>query len=99
MSAGDPAARHLALAKLRDPAGRPLTDVVENMALRRVGNAIALPLRSAAQIPKEWRAALDAYAKRPPRTNEALNVTIPHPGVRVTDQSHDPMQLMQSDCA
>src|SRR3989441_406629 len=66
ISAGDPAARHMALAKLRDPAGRPLTDVVENMVLGRVGNAIALPLRSAAQVPTEWRDALDAYAKRPP---------------------------------
>src|SRR5207244_1957346 len=28
ISAGDPAARYVALSKLRDPAGRPLTDVV-----------------------------------------------------------------------
>src|SRR2546428_571647 len=99
ISAGDPAARHMALAKLRDPAGRPLTDVVENMVLGRVGNAIALPLRSAAQIPKEWRDALDAYAKRPPRVNEAFTVTIPHPGVWVTAQSHEPMQQVQSERA
>src|SRR5881396_2655132 len=99
ISAGDPAARHMALAKLRDPAGRPLTDVVENIVLGRVGSAIALPLRSAAQIPKEWREALDAYAKRPPRVNEAFTVTIPHPGVWVTAQSHDPMQQVQSERA
>src|SRR3989454_640223 len=99
ISAGDPAARHMALAKLRDPAGRPLTDVVENMVLGRVGSAIALPLRSAAQIPKEWRDALDAYAKRPPRVNEAFTVTIPHPGVWVTAQSHEPMQQVQSERA
>src|SRR5213593_3735036 len=99
ISAGDPAARHMALAKLRDPAGRPLTDVVENMVLGRVGNAIALPLRSAAQIPKEWRDALEAYAKRPPRVNEAFTVTIPHPGVWVTAQSHEPMQQVQSERA
>jgi len=99
ISAGDPAARHMALAKLRDPAGRPLTDVVENMVLGRVGNAIALPLRSAAQVPTEWRDALDAYAKRPPRVNEAFTVTIPHPGVWVTAQSHEPMQQVQSERA
>src|SRR5207249_7658558 len=46
ISAGDPAARYVALSKLRDPAGRPLTDVVENTVIGRVGNAIALPLRS-----------------------------------------------------
>jgi len=99
ISAGDPAARHMALAKLRDPAGRPLTDVVENMVLGRVGNAIALPLRSAAQVPTEWRDALDAYAKRPPRVHEAFTVTIPHPGVWVTAQAHEPMQQVQSERA
>src|SRR2546422_3911258 len=46
ISAGDPAARYAALAKLRDPSGRPLTDLVENTVLGRIGNAIALPLRS-----------------------------------------------------
>src|SRR5207237_489681 len=51
ISAGDPAARHVALSKLRDPAGRPLTDVIENTVVGRVGSALALPLRSAAQLP------------------------------------------------
>src|SRR3989442_919798 len=55
ISAGDPAARHVALSKLRDPAGRPLTDVVENTVIGRVGNAIALPLRSAGELPVQWR--------------------------------------------
>ena len=92
ISAGDPAARHAALAKLLDPSGRPLTDVVENTVLGRVGNAIALPLLSPAQLPREWREALAAYTARPPRVTEAFNVTIPHPGVWVTAQPHDPMQ-------
>jgi len=92
ISAGDPAARHAALAKLPDPSGRPLTDVVENTVLGRVGNAIALPLRSPAQLPREWRESLAAYTARPPRVNEAFNVTIPHPGVWVTAQPHDPME-------
>ena len=97
ISAGDPAARHAALAKLSDPSGRPLTDVVENTVLGRVGNAIALPLRSPAQLPREWRESLAAYTARPPRVNEAFNVTLPHPGVWVTAQPHDPLQQRQAD--
>jgi hypothetical protein len=92
ISAGDPAARHVALAKLRDPSGRPLTDLVENTVLGRVGSAIALPLRSAAQLPSDWQEALAAYAARPPRVSETFTATIPHPGVWVTAQPHDPMQ-------
>lgn len=92
ISAGDPAARHVALSKLRDPAGRPLTEVVENTVLGRMGNCIALPLRSAEQLPREWRDALAAYAARPPRASDGFTVTIPHPGVWVSAQSHDPMR-------
>src|SRR5207245_1124738 len=65
ISAGDPASRHAALAKLRDPSGRPLTDLVENTVLGRIGNAIALPLRSAAQLPREWQDALAAFIPVP----------------------------------
>ncbi len=92
ISAGDPAARHAALSKLRDPAGRPLTDVIENTVVGRIGNAIALPLRSAAQLPAEWRAALAAYQAKPLRVTEGFVVTIPHPGVWVSAQAHEPMQ-------
>ena len=98
IAAGDPAARHVALAKLRDPAGRPLTDVVENTVVGRVGNAIALPLISAAELPREWRDALAAYQARPLRVSEGFGVTIPHPGVWVSAQAHEPMQQQhQSD--
>jgi len=92
ISAGDPAARHVALSKLRDPAGRPLTDVIENTVVGRIGNAIALPLRSAAQLPAEWRDALAAYQAKPLRVTEGFVVTIPHPGVWVSAQAHEPMQ-------
>ena len=92
ISAGDPAARHVALSKLRDPAGRPLTDVVENNVVGRIGSAIALPLRSAAQLPAEWRDALAAYHAKPLRVTEGFVVTIPHPGVWVSAQAHEPMQ-------
>src|SRR5437762_2158605 len=97
ISAGDPAARYAALAKLRDPSGRPLTDLVENTVLGRIGNAITLPLRSADQLPREWQEALAAYTARPPRVNEVFTVTIPHPGVWVTAQPHDPMQQREAD--
>src|SRR5437870_1809105 len=92
ISAGDPAARHVALSKLRDPAGRPLTDVIENNVVGRIGNAIALPLRSAAQLPAAWRDALAAYHAKPLRATEGFVVTIPHPGVWVSAQAHEPMQ-------
>ena len=98
ITAGDPAARHMALSKLRGPTGRPLTDVVENTVVGRVGNAIALPLRSADELPAEWREALAAYQARPLRVGDSFVVTIPHPGVWVSAQAHEPMQ-QQSDSA
>jgi len=97
ISAGDPAARYVALSKLRDPTGRPLTDVVENTVIGRVGNAIALPLRSAGELPAQWRDALAAYQARPLRVSEGFVVTIPHPGVWVSAQAHEPMQQEQAD--
>src|SRR5579884_1343007 len=95
ITAGDPAARHAALAKLRDPAGRPLTEVAENTVVGRVGNAVALPLRSAAALPPAWRDALAAYEARPPRVGDSFTVTIPHPGVWVSAQPHAPLQQQQ----
>ncbi len=92
ITAGDPAARHVALAKLRDPMGRALTDVVENTVVGRIGSAIALPLRSAAQLPPESREAIAAYTARPLRGTESYVVTIPHPGVWVSAQAHESMQ-------
>jgi hypothetical protein len=99
IAAGDHAARHAALSKLRDAAGTPLTDSIENTVLGRVGNAIALPLRSLAQLPKEWREALATYTTRPPRLTEEFHVNIPHPGVWVTAQPHEPMQQAISESA
>jgi len=99
ITAGDPAARHMALSKLRGPTGQPLTDVVENTVVGRVGNAIALPLRSVDKLPGEWREALAAYQARPLRVGDSFVVTIPHPGVWVSAQAHEPMQQQQSDSA
>ncbi len=97
IAVGDPAARYVALAKLRDPAGRPLTDVAENTVVGRVGNAIALPLRPGAGLPPEWHEALAAYEARPLRVSDGFVVTIPHPGVWVSAQAHEPMQQQQAD--
>ena len=99
ITAGDPAARYVALSKLRTPTGRPLTDVVENLVVGRVGSAIALPLRSADELPSEWREGLAAYQARPLRVGDSFIVTIPHPGVWVRAQAHEPMQEQQADGA
>ena len=99
ITAGDPAARHMALSKLRSPTGRPLTDLVENTVIGRVGNAIALPLRSVNELPAALREGLAAYQARPLRVGEGFVVTIPHPGVWVSAQGHEPMQQQEADGA
>jgi hypothetical protein len=65
----------------------------------RVGSAIALPLRSADELPSEWREGLAAYQARPLRVGDSFVVTIPHPGVWVSAQAHEPMQQEQADGA
>src|SRR5881397_2104222 len=81
IAAGDPAERFFALAKLRDPCGRPLTDVIENIVVDRVGNYVAFPLRSIADTTPEWRSALIANVKQPARASQEFSVTLPVPGV------------------
>ncbi len=81
IAAGDPAERFFALAKLRDPGGRPLTDVIENIVVDRVGNYVAFPLRSADFTTPEWRSVLAAPASQLGRASQEFNVTLPVPGV------------------
>src|SRR6267143_592792 len=81
IAAGDPAERFFALAKLRDPQGRPLTDVIENIVVDRVGNYVAFPLRSAEFTTAEWRSALAASAAQLSRALQEFSVTLPVPGV------------------
>jgi hypothetical protein len=81
IAAGDPAERFFALAKLRDPEGRPLTDVIENIVVDRVGNYVAFPLRSSDFTTPEWRSALAASAAQPARASQEFSVTLPVPGV------------------
>jgi hypothetical protein len=81
IAAGDPAERFFALAKLRDPRGRPLTDIIENLVMGRVGNYVAFPLRSDDFTTPELRAALAAAGKGPARGSQEIQVTLPIPGV------------------
>jgi len=81
IAAGDPAERFFALAKLRDPRGRPLTDVIENVVVGRVGNYVAFPLRSDDFTTPEWRISLTAAANGPARASQEITVTLPIPGV------------------
>jgi hypothetical protein len=81
IAAGDPAERFFALAKLRDPRGRPLTDVIENVVVGRVGNYVAFPLRSDDFTTPEWRTALTAASNAPARASQEVGVTLPIPGV------------------
>ena len=81
IAAGDPAERFFALAKLRDPRGHPLTDVIENVVVDRVGNYVAFPLRSVAHTTPEWRSALTSSAMQQVRATQEFMVTLPVPGV------------------
>src|SRR5712691_11665698 len=81
IAAGDPAERFFALAKLHDPKGRPLTDVIENVVVGRVGNYVAFPLRSVAHTTPEWRSALASSAAQLSRASQEFSVTLPVPGV------------------
>lgn len=81
IAAGDPVERSQALAKLKDSAGRALTDVIENLVVGRVGRYVAFPLRSIDYAPPEWRALLGTDAARRLRASEETTVTLPVPGV------------------
>jgi hypothetical protein len=81
IAAGDPAERFFALAKLRDPRGRPLTDIIENLVMGRVGNYVAFPLRSDDFTTPDLRAALAAAGRAEARPSQEIQVTLPIPGV------------------
>src|SRR2546428_9636663 len=81
IAGGDPAERFLALAKLADPQGRPLTDVIENIVVDRVGHYVAFPLRSTDFTTPEWRSVLAASAAPLARAALEFGVHLPAPGV------------------
>ncbi len=95
IAAGDPAERFFALAKLKDPEGRPLTDVIENVVVGRVGNYVAFPLRSVALAPPAWRALLTDEAVRQVRAFQEISVTLPIPGVWLRSELF-PAEVSQS---
>lgn len=81
IAAGDPAERFFALAKLRDAQGRPLTDIIENAVVGRVGNYVAFALRSADFTTPQWREALRAAGSAPlARGGHEFTVALPLPG-------------------
>ena len=81
IAAGDPAERFFALAKLKDPEGRPLTDIIENGVVGRVGNYVAFPLRSVDHSTSAWRVALLETTHQRVRVFEEAQITLPVPGV------------------
>src|SRR5438445_576718 len=68
-------------ATLRDARGYPLTDLIENSVVDRVGNYVAFPLRSVAHTSPEWRSALTSGSAQPARASQEFIVTLPVPGV------------------
>ena len=92
IAAGDPAERHLALAKLRDPAGRVLTDVIENTVVGRVGNYVAFPLRGLEHLPAEWRPVLRDDPARLDRLSEDFTILLPIPGVWIKAEQAMPLE-------
>ncbi|MGH7613489.1 MAG: hypothetical protein ACREMW_05505 [Gemmatimonadales bacterium] len=89
IAAGDPTLRYLALAKVRDTAGRTLADVMENRVVGIVGNYIACPLRSLDALPEELRGGFArTIATRPP---DEIVVTVPVPGLWLSQQ-HAPVE-------
>jgi hypothetical protein len=97
IAAGDPAERFFALAKLRDARGRPLTDIIENVVVDRVGSHVAFPLRSAEFTTPEWRSALAASAAQPPRVSQEVIVTLPVPGVWLRSELFPARVAAESD--
>src|SRR5258705_1167925 len=81
IAAGDPSERFFSFAKLPDPRGRPLTDIIENVVMGRVGNYVAFPLRSDDFTTPDLRAALAAAGRAQIRPTHEIQVTLPIPGV------------------
>ena len=92
IAAGDPAERHLALAKLRDAAGRVLTDVIENTVVGRVGNYVAFPLRGLEHLPADWRPVLREDAARLDGLSEDFMILLPIPGVWIKAELTMPLE-------
>lgn len=89
IAVGDSTLRYLALSKVRDAEGRSLVDLIENRVVGIVGNYIACPLRTIDALPADLRAVFRASA--PARTLEETVVTIPIPGLWLSQQPAQPV--------
>jgi hypothetical protein len=87
IAAGDPTLRYLALTKMRDVDGRVLADLIENRVVGIVGNYIACPLRAPDALPPALRQAFGGGAMSPQRAPEEILVTVPLPGLWLSQQS------------
>jgi hypothetical protein len=97
IAGGESAERFFALAKLRDPRGRPLSDVIENVVVDRVGHYVAFPLRSTDFTTPEWRSALAASAAQPARASREFSVALPVPGVWLRSELFPAQVATESD--
>jgi len=87
IAAGDPALRQAAIGKVRDAAGTPLADLIENRIVGFLGNYVACPLRSAASLPPALQAAFSEASWPGARPLEEILTTLPLPGVWLSQQS------------
>lgn len=86
IAAGDPADRFFALSKIRDIGQHPLTDLIENVVVGRVGNYVAFPLRAVGFMPPEWQTALGEGLSQRLRAYQEMVVALPIPGVWLRSQ-------------
>lgn len=87
IAAGDPGVRHLALSRVRDAAGRPVSDLIENQVAGAQGSYLAFPLLSPELAPPEVAAALTQYGGRGSRVPDEILVSLPLPGVWLSAQA------------
>ncbi len=86
IAAGDPADRFLALSKISEIGGHPLTDLIENVVVGRVGNSVAFPLVATQFMPPEWQSVLGDSPSQRLRAYQEAHVTLPIPGVWLRSQ-------------
>jgi hypothetical protein len=86
IAAGDPADRFYALSKIKDIGQHPLTDLIENVVVGRVGNYVAFPLRAVEFMPPEWHAVLGEGLSQRLRAHQETVISLPIPGVWLRSQ-------------
>ena len=97
IAAGDPAVRHLALSRVRDGAGRAVSDLIENQVAGAQGSYLAFPLLSADLAPPAVSQALAQYHTRGSRVPDEVVVTLPLPGVWLSAQASGAIEGLAGD--